>query len=148
MLPQLSYSHVRILYRQGIPKTFFRKNISTLNAVPALQSKTLRKYSVISSLSPDFAFSYKFLQIRHWYLNSKVLYCSQKKDDETDGASSSGGDNGDSDGPPENEPAHQMYPKSQQMGALAPMTVPEVWPLVPVIAVSRNPVFPKFIKIV
>jgi Lon-like ATP-dependent protease len=32
--------------------------------------------------------------------------------------------------------------------ALAPMTVPEVWPQVPVIAINRNPVFPRFIKII
>ena len=30
----------------------------------------------------------------------------------------------------------------------APMTVPDVWPSVPVLAISRNPVFPRFIKII
>ncbi|KAM9849328.1 lon protease homolog, mitochondrial [Aulostomus maculatus] len=35
-----------------------------------------------------------------------------------------------------------------QMTALTPMTVPEVFPNVPLIAVSRNPVFPRFIKII
>jgi Lon-like ATP-dependent protease len=30
----------------------------------------------------------------------------------------------------------------------ATMTVPEVWPNVPVIAINRNPVFPRFIKII
>uniref|UniRef100_A0A8C4T0K5 Lon protease homolog, mitochondrial n=1 Tax=Erpetoichthys calabaricus TaxID=27687 RepID=A0A8C4T0K5_ERPCA len=34
------------------------------------------------------------------------------------------------------------------MTALTPMTVPEVFPNVPLIAVSRNPVFPRFIKII
>ncbi|XP_035378988.1 lon protease homolog, mitochondrial [Electrophorus electricus] len=34
------------------------------------------------------------------------------------------------------------------MTALTPMMVPEVFPNVPLIAVSRNPVFPRFIKIV
>ncbi|XP_054711909.1 lon protease homolog, mitochondrial-like [Uloborus diversus] len=55
---------------------------------------------------------------------------------------------GESDNPSDSDQTLQSYPKSQQIGALAPMTVPEVWPLVPVIAVSRNPVFPKFIKII
>lgn len=32
--------------------------------------------------------------------------------------------------------------------ALAPMTVPDVFPHLPLIAISRNPVFPRFIKIV
>ena len=31
---------------------------------------------------------------------------------------------------------------------LAPMTVPEDWPQVPVIAIKRNPVFPRFIKMI
>lgn len=32
--------------------------------------------------------------------------------------------------------------------ALAPLVVPELFPNVPVIAVSRNPVFPRFVKII
>ncbi|KAL7867087.1 hypothetical protein AOLI_G00149010 [Acnodon oligacanthus] len=35
-----------------------------------------------------------------------------------------------------------------QMTALTPMMVPEVFPNVPLIAVTRNPVFPRFIKII
>ncbi|XP_066504116.1 lon protease homolog, mitochondrial [Hoplias malabaricus] len=35
-----------------------------------------------------------------------------------------------------------------QMTALTPMIVPEVFPNVPLIAVNRNPVFPRFIKII
>lgn len=35
-----------------------------------------------------------------------------------------------------------------QMTALTPMMVPDVFPNVPLIAVSRNPVFPRFIKII
>uniref|UniRef100_A0AAR2ITM5 Lon protease homolog, mitochondrial n=1 Tax=Pygocentrus nattereri TaxID=42514 RepID=A0AAR2ITM5_PYGNA len=35
-----------------------------------------------------------------------------------------------------------------QMTALTPMMVPEVFPNVPLIAVARNPVFPRFIKII
>jgi len=34
------------------------------------------------------------------------------------------------------------------MVALSPMTVPEVWPQVPVIAVRRHPLFPRFIKMI
>ena len=30
----------------------------------------------------------------------------------------------------------------------AAMTVPEIWPQVPVIAIARHPVFPRFIKII
>ena len=45
------------------------------------------------------------------------------------------------------EPA-AMHPEPGISGALTSMTVPEIWPQVPVIAISRNPVFPRFIKIV
>lgn len=45
-----------------------------------------------------------------------------------------GGMGGDSDGP--------------SMMALSPMTVPDYFPHVPLLAVSRNPVFPKFIKMI
>ncbi|XP_034036080.1 lon protease homolog, mitochondrial [Thalassophryne amazonica] len=56
--------------------------------------------------------------------------------------SGSGGDDGggDSDG-------GAAY-DGPQVTALTPMTVPEVFPHVPLIAVSRNPVFPRFIKII
>src|SRR5258708_4376369 len=33
-------------------------------------------------------------------------------------------------------------------GALAAMTIPEIWPQLPVIAISRNPVFPRFFKVI
>ncbi|KAI1891800.1 hypothetical protein AGOR_G00147480 [Albula goreensis] len=58
-----------------------------------------------------------------------------------DGEGSSGGDEaGDgSDGVAYTPP---------QMTALTPMLVPEVFPNVPLIAVTRNPVFPRFIKII
>uniref|UniRef100_A0A3B5AKJ8 Lon protease homolog, mitochondrial n=1 Tax=Stegastes partitus TaxID=144197 RepID=A0A3B5AKJ8_9TELE len=60
-----------------------------------------------------------------------------------DGADSSGSggeeSGGDGGGVPYN---------GAQMTALTPMMVPEVFPNVPLIAVSRNPVFPRFIKII
>lgn len=54
-------------------------------------------------------------------------------------SSGSGGDESGGDGAPYISP---------QMTALTPMLVPEVFPNVPLIAVSRNPVFPRFIKII
>lgn len=57
-----------------------------------------------------------------------------------DGAESSGAADGDGgDEAPDSPP---------QMSALTPMLVPEVFPNVPLIAVNRNPVFPRFIKII
>lgn len=67
-----------------------------------------------------------------------------------DGAESSGsGGGGDSGGEESGggEDGGAAY-AGAQMTALTPMTVPEVFPNVPLIAVSRNPVFPRFIKII
>lgn len=63
-------------------------------------------------------------------------YCDNQKPDELP----------DED-PPKNEGSVIHYP-NQGVGAVAALTVPDVWPQVPVIAVSRNPVFPRFIKMV
>lgn len=57
-----------------------------------------------------------------------------------DGGESSAGDDSGGDG--------GMSTDGPQMTALTPMMVPEVFPNVPLIAVSRNPVFPRFIKII
>ncbi|XP_061593408.1 lon protease homolog, mitochondrial [Cololabis saira] len=54
------------------------------------------------------------------------------------GGEESGGDGGD---------GGAAY-SGPQMTALTPMMVPEVFPNVPLVAVSRNPVFPRFIKII
>lgn len=51
-----------------------------------------------------------------------------------DGAAGAGGSAGGGEGP--------------VVTALTPMTIPDVFPQVPLIAVSRNPVFPRFIKII
>lgn len=51
-----------------------------------------------------------------------------------DGAASAGGSAGGGEGP--------------VVTALTPMTIPDVFPHLPLIAVTRNPVFPRFIKII
>ncbi|KAA8589869.1 hypothetical protein FQN60_013234 [Etheostoma spectabile] len=60
-------------------------------------------------------------------------------EDGGDSAGSGGEESGGEGGAPYSGP---------QMTALTPMMVPEVFPNVPLIAVSRNPVFPRFIKII
>lgn len=56
--------------------------------------------------------------------------------------------NDKSDPPPEDEaPEKEETPLfSSQLPAT--VAVPEVWPQVPVIAINRNPVFPRFIKLI
>lgn len=60
-------------------------------------------------------------------------------DNGAESSGSGGEESGGDGGMPYNEP---------QMTALTPMMVPDVFPNVPLIAVSRNPVFPRFIKII
>lgn len=67
------------------------------------------------------------------------------------GKGGNGEDGSGSDAPgEENGGAAQNVPAPQQVfnpiGALTAVTVPEFFPRVPVIAISRNPVFPRFIK--
>lgn len=66
------------------------------------------------------------------------------------GAGFSGEDGGDSAGSGGDESGGDggVQYNEAQMTALTPMMVPEVFPNVPLIAVSRNPVFPRFIKII
>lgn len=66
-------------------------------------------------------------------------HASGAGEDGGDSAGSGGEESGGDGGVPYNGP---------QMTALTPMMVPEVFPNVPLIAVSRNPVFPRFIKII
>lgn len=68
----------------------------------------------------------------------------------TSGAGFSGEDGGDSAGSGGEESGGDggVPYNGHQMTALTPMMVPEVFPNVPLIAVSRNPVFPRFIKII
>lgn len=60
-------------------------------------------------------------------------------EDGSESNSSGGDESGGDGGTPYNSP---------QMTALTTMLVPEVFPNVPLIAVNRNPVFPRFIKII
>ena len=67
-------------------------------------------------------------------------------------AAAASGAGGEDDGSGSEDDAHPGAPGQQepafQPTALAPMTVPEVFPNVPIIAVRRNPVFPRFIKMI
>ena len=51
--------------------------------------------------------------------------------------------------PPNNDPKSQASPMViQSMTALAPVNIPDFFPRLPLIAVSRNPLFPKFVKMI
>ncbi|KAJ3598935.1 hypothetical protein NHX12_032898 [Muraenolepis orangiensis] len=63
-------------------------------------------------------------------------------------SSASGGESSGSGGEDSGGDGGAMPYSEPQMTALTPMMVPDVFPNVPLIAVSRNPVFPRFIKII
>ncbi len=67
-----------------------------------------------------------------------------------DGASSSDDGDGSDDGEMVHDEASSDFGGSggSPLVALSPMTVPEVWPSVPAIAVKRHPLFPRFIKMI
>lgn len=62
--------------------------------------------------------------------------------------SESGGRDDEDGAAPSDMPPHPPMPDSFPMGALTPLAVPEVFPKVPVIAINRNPVFPRFVKMI
>ncbi|KAK7484034.1 hypothetical protein BaRGS_00024769, partial [Batillaria attramentaria] len=73
---------------------------------------------------------------------------SSGKGDAAGEQGSGSGSDSEHGGPPDQSgssgvPAPHAFPL---MGALAAITVPEVFPRVPVIAINRNPVFPRFVK--
>lgn len=121
-------------------KTIYNSKIC--NSVK-IKDKAMRS---LSSASPfSYISNYQFLTNKNVYFYQTASYCSEKKDDPS--STSSNNDDGDSDNPSDSDqPVIPSY--SKPVGALTSMTVPDVWPIVPVIAVSRNPVFPKFIKII
>ena len=78
-------------------------------------------------------------------------FSSGAGDEFSSSSSSSDGDEGEGGGSEDGSPVPDVtvggdLPPS--MVALSPMTVPEVWPRVPVIAVRRHPLFPRFIKMI
>ncbi|XP_034387164.1 lon protease homolog, mitochondrial [Cyclopterus lumpus] len=76
--------------------------------------------------------------IQHRMFGNRVGNAGFSGQDGGDSAGSGGEESGGDGG----------VPYGPQMTALTPMMVPEVFPNVPLIAVSRNPVFPRFIKII
>lgn len=104
------------------------------------QIKISRNFHQLMSPRPNGLFT----QGRRGTLNNvnQVIvrsYCSQQGDG-SDGVSSGGQHDGGSKSEAEEGPMMMNLP--------ATMIVPEVWPNVPVIAITRNPVFPRFIKII
>ena len=66
-------------------------------------------------------------------------FCQNKKSDDEDPKDESG---------QESEYGQEVSHNFSPVGALTTMSIPEFLPVVPVIAISRNPVFPRFVKMI
>ncbi|XP_068212240.1 lon protease homolog, mitochondrial-like isoform X2 [Palaemon carinicauda] len=133
---QLSIVHSNLAggERHGAVENRISRGCEHPRVIPAL-SNSSRNF-------PSISFSRNFLSREpesYRYLSQVTVrtYCSQhgSGEDATGGGHSNGPKNDGDDGP-------------MMMNLPATMSVPEVWPNVPVIAISRNPVFPRFIKII
>ncbi|KAL4608015.1 lon protease, mitochondrial-like [Arapaima gigas] len=104
-----------------------------------------RRLATVLSAAPGSSEGTAAVQARRFFGNRGSGYSGD--DAPESGAGDGGQEAGDgAEGPDGAErDAHFGAP---QMSALTPLVVPEVFPHVPLIAVSRNPVFPRFIKII
>lgn len=66
------------------------------------------------------------------YALARRGYCSEKTNKE----------------PEETVEYDEKIPETKNENALSTLQVPEFWPQLPVIAINRNPIFPKFIRII
>lgn len=145
------YAHLRKLWSLNYGQEL-RRNLQTKRGV--CNRKERRNFFRTEAVGP----------VKCDLLNGSILFHNIKQDkslvltasrhfsaksggnfNDSSAASGSASDDGpkDDDAPPDDIP----FP-SPSLALPAAMTVPEVWSHVPVIAVSRNPVFPKFIKII
>jgi len=120
------------------------KAVDGRRALPSLTSFYNRRYiSVLTGSSPV-----QFSNGQTRYFSSSSSGDSTDPPDGAPASAGSGEDEGDGDGETGDvDMVHDVSP-DPMMTALAPMTVPDVWPQVPVIAVKRHPVFPRFMKMI
>lgn len=79
---------------------------------------------------------------------SKRSYSSEKPSDTPPESSGSDNNNDDSEGSKGGYVEVKDKKKEYDSTLPATLVVPEVWPHVPLIAINRNPVFPRFIKLI
>ncbi|XP_046882862.1 lon protease homolog, mitochondrial [Hypomesus transpacificus] len=115
-----------------IPSTTGAGRLGKLNRWARATSVFAAERQVLNSASP-------FHSDHRRLFGNKGSGAGFSGEDGSESSGSGGDESGGDGGIPYNSP---------QMTALTPMLVPEVFPNVPLIAVSRNPVFPRFIKII
>lgn len=100
----------------------------------------LEKNLFHSSISFEKSNLFRYLSGKDGSDNSDISSSSPPSN-----GSSSGGDEGSSGNNNDDDLAHLPSPElGPHMTALSPINVPDVWPSVPVIAIKRTPLFPKY----
>ena len=138
----ISASSTSILSKNSIQQTIDQRDLHSANF----------SRNPVFIPSPSFNNSLSFLsQIRYFH---KTRYLceenSNSNKNNNDNSSSSGG--GDGDDNKNREPNDEIKDANSQtlplpsLVALAPIQIPENFPKVPLVAISRNPLFPNFIK--
>ncbi|XP_052280606.1 lon protease homolog, mitochondrial-like isoform X2 [Dreissena polymorpha] len=82
---------------------------------------------------------------------TRVFYSSRAASADSPGSDGDGDDKGDSkpdDTPTEQEGVEVQTSVTYPMSALTTTTIPDYFPNIPVIAINRNPVFPRFVKLI
>jgi len=101
------------------------RNLSTVRPRSAFCNRTRPSFLSFPSRQQNFAFS--------------LARCLS--------TASSGASSGSDGDDPNSAPKEEDYPNLTQT-LPATVVVPDVWPNVPLIAINRNPVFPRFIKLI
>lgn len=122
------------------------KRISIESAVNNTRSYSVCRPLCVSNISPIFKqisskqtiYNLKRDCIQDFINVRNIRSFSQK--------STSSGDDGESTGPDDTAAGDGEYLMRQALPAT--VVVPEIWPHVPLIAVNRNPLFPRFIKFI
>lgn len=120
----------------------------------------LRKQNYVRNISNGLLYQSKNCYSTSFITNDRILllnkspvllkisrnFCSKRDSDDSDGPI--GSNQSTNTAVAEDESDGESAIVAQSEPSLVSMTVPEIYPHVPVIAISRNPVFPRFIKIV
>jgi len=101
------------------------------------------KFNSVLGHNPSFCSTFQSLNRTGPFRSLSSRYFSSNANDGSDD-----GSNSDSVNPQLNSASDTDGSGPIIHSLPATMTVPEVWPNVPVIAINRNPVFPRFIKII
>ncbi|KAJ8303937.1 hypothetical protein KUTeg_017520 [Tegillarca granosa] len=129
---------------QGLHKHCFRLRTSSVHKLEQNQSSNIHYWNV-SQFNGRSLISLNGIPFHPG--TSRTAYAAQQMHVRW---FSSKSDEGDKKDPPSETPASepQIVQNAFPLGALTPLAIPEHYPRVPVIAINRNPVFPRFVKMI